>query len=141
VSKGKADFIPEAMEALGVQRLFHSVAQRPGKPFWFGTGPQAQAVFAFPGNPVSTFAGYCRYFRPYVNWKQGIEEPEKKAVLAKGITFRPDLALCLQVMTWVGQDGQLMDDPVPGNGSGDSANLRECEGFLGLHRGRQKFKA
>jgi len=36
VSKGKFDFIPEVLDTLGVKKLFHKIAQRPGKPFWFG---------------------------------------------------------------------------------------------------------
>jgi len=36
VSKGKFDFIPDVLNELGVQKLFHRVKQRPGKPFWFG---------------------------------------------------------------------------------------------------------
>jgi molybdopterin molybdotransferase len=34
VSKGKADHIPDILTALGVEKLFHRVAQKPGKPFW-----------------------------------------------------------------------------------------------------------
>ncbi len=37
VSKGKFDFLPEVFDELGVEKLFHKVAQRPGKPFWFGS--------------------------------------------------------------------------------------------------------
>ena len=55
VSKGKFDFIPEVLDSLGVEKLFHRVKQRPGKPFWFGK-KEDKTVFAFPGNPVSTFA-------------------------------------------------------------------------------------
>ncbi|MDD7915171.1 molybdopterin molybdotransferase MoeA [Polaribacter ponticola] len=34
VSKGKYDFLPEVFDELGVEKLFHKVAQRPGKPFF-----------------------------------------------------------------------------------------------------------
>lgn len=42
VSKGKFDFLPEVLDELGVEKYFHKVKQRPGKPFWFGkkTRPQ-----------------------------------------------------------------------------------------------------
>ena len=36
VSKGKADFLPQALRESGVEELFHRVAQRPGQPLWFG---------------------------------------------------------------------------------------------------------
>ena len=32
VSKGARDFVPALLDSLGCQRLFHGVAQRPGKP-------------------------------------------------------------------------------------------------------------
>ena len=39
VSKGKFDYVPEALADLGVLKLFHKIKQRPGKPFWFGKAP------------------------------------------------------------------------------------------------------
>ncbi len=54
VSMGQFDFVPQALEELGVKQVFHKVAQRPGKPMWFGIAPSGSAVFALPGNPVST---------------------------------------------------------------------------------------
>ena len=53
VSMGQRDFVPGVLQELGVERVFHKIAQRPGKPMWFGIGPRGQAVFALPGNPVS----------------------------------------------------------------------------------------
>ena len=54
VSKGKFDFVPKVLRALGVEEVFQQVAQQPGRPMWFGIGPQGQSVFGLPGNPVST---------------------------------------------------------------------------------------
>src|SRR5262249_7533547 len=36
VSAGRRDLVPEALEALGVRRVFHKVRLKPGKPIWFG---------------------------------------------------------------------------------------------------------
>lgn len=36
VSMGKFDYLPEVCEELGIEKLFHKIKQRPGKPFWFG---------------------------------------------------------------------------------------------------------
>ncbi|MEM6723599.1 MAG: molybdopterin molybdotransferase MoeA, partial [Bacteroidota bacterium] len=46
VSKGKFDYVPGALAELKAEKLFHRVAQRPGKPFWFGTAPSGTVVFA-----------------------------------------------------------------------------------------------
>lgn len=43
VSKGKFDYLPEVFDELGVQKLFHRVSQRPGKPF--GWEPTNSVVF------------------------------------------------------------------------------------------------
>ncbi|HEY1054442.1 MAG TPA: molybdopterin molybdotransferase MoeA, partial [Emticicia sp.] len=66
VSAGKFDFVPQALENQGVRKLFHKVSQRPGKPFWFGVKDD-KAVFALPGNPVSTFMCLHRYFKPWLD--------------------------------------------------------------------------
>ena len=71
VSKGKFDFIPEILEELGVEKLFHKVAQRPGKPFWFGR-KEKKTVFAFPGNPISTFVSCLKYFIPWFQKSIGL---------------------------------------------------------------------
>jgi len=39
VSMGKADYVPQVLADLGVHLIFHKVSQRPGKPLWFGKGP------------------------------------------------------------------------------------------------------
>ena len=72
VSMGKFDLVPAALAACGVRQVFHKVAQRPGKPFWFGAGPQGNAVFALPGNPVSTLVCLARYVLPAVDRAMGI---------------------------------------------------------------------
>ena len=71
VSKGKFDYLPDILEELGVEKLFHRVAQRPGKPFWYGKKNKV-SVFAFPGNPVSTFVGCLKYFYPWYQKSSGI---------------------------------------------------------------------
>ncbi|MEO6908179.1 MAG: molybdopterin molybdotransferase MoeA, partial [Abditibacteriaceae bacterium] len=50
VSMGKFDYVPRVLEELSVEKYFHKVQQRPGKPFWFGAHSHGALVFAFPGN-------------------------------------------------------------------------------------------
>lgn len=142
VSEGKFDFIPEVLEELGVKKLFHKVAQRPGKPFWFGRqGTDGPVVFALPGNPVSAFACTCRYVLPFLRKSLGLEaNMNVTARLASEVTFKPDLTYFMQVKTYF-QDGVLMAEPLIGNGSGDLANLNDADGFLELPRGRETFLA
>ncbi len=141
-SKGKFDYVPAALNALGVNKLFHKVAQRPGKPFWFGEAPNGTIVFALPGNPVSAFMCTMRYFRP---WLRKCLEMEPMgyahAVLAEDFKFKPDLTYFLQVRTFFeAETGRLMALPVEGHGSGDLANLVDADAFLELPQGKDKFK-
>lgn len=138
VSKGKLDFIPEVLYNLGVKKLFHRVKQRPGKPFWFGK-KEAKIVFAFPGNPVSTYVSCLKYFYPWYQKSVGLNfENENKAILAEDFYFKPDLTYFLQVGL-KNVEGKLMATPVSGKGSGDLANLVDADAFLELPNDRSNF--
>jgi molybdopterin molybdotransferase len=63
VSVGEFDFVKEALDALGVERRFWKVAQKPGKPLTFGTRG-ARLFFGLPGNPVSALVCFAVYVRP-----------------------------------------------------------------------------
>ena len=152
VSKGKFDFLPEVLDELDVNKLFHSVKQRPGKPFWFGcteplkigrreeTNTKKTIVFAFPGNPVSTFVGCLKYFYPW--YKKSVDlvyENHDKAILAQDFTFKPKLTYFLQVRL-ENKKGLLVAVPFAGNGSGDLANLVNADAFLELPDHQTNFK-
>lgn len=140
VSKGKFDFIPAALEAAGVKKLFHQVNQRPGKPFWFGRSPQGKIVFALPGNPVSTYMCFYKYITPWL-WKSlGAGVGAASAVLAEDFSFAPPLTYFLQVRVKT-ESGRLMAYPQAGGGSGDFANLKHADGFLELPPDQDTFKA
>ena len=140
VSKGKHDYVPGALEAAGVEKIFHRVKQRPGKPFWFGHHPQGKVVFALPGNPVSTFMCFHRYVKPWLLKSMGGDQhPMLKAVLSEDVTFAPDLTYFLNVQVDTSEDGQLMATPQAGHGSGDVTNLTRCHGFLELPADRSQF--
>lgn len=61
VSKGRYDFVPHALAALGAEVVFHGVAMRPGKPLLFAMLPGGIPFFGLPGNPVSSAVG-ARFF-------------------------------------------------------------------------------
>jgi molybdopterin molybdotransferase len=140
VSKGKFDFIPEALEAIGVKKKFHEVSQRPGKPFWFGVSKKGTVIFALPGNPVSTYMCFYRYVMPWL-WKSlAVKQKASQAVLSRDFTFAPDLTYFLQVQV-TNENGVLMAHPDAGGGSGDLSNLKNVDGFLELPKDKSAFKA
>jgi molybdopterin molybdotransferase len=140
VSKGKFDFIPRVLEECGVQKKFHEVTQRPGKPFWFGCTRSGKVAFALPGNPVSTFMCFYKYVHPWLIKSTGGTVALQSAILEKEVSFQPRLTYFLQVMT-VNKDGRLIAMPVFGGGSGDFANLKDVTGFLELPPDRTTFSA
>jgi len=141
VSKGKFDFIPDALESLGVKKLFHRIKQKPGKPFWFGTSEKKKVVFAFPGNPVSTFLCYHRYFVPWLKKSLGINKfGLKKAVLADDFAVKTNLTYYLQVESYIDQNGRVIAVPKVGRGSGDHSNLLLSDAFIELPGNTFNFK-
>jgi molybdopterin molybdotransferase len=139
VSEGKFDYIPKALEECGVKKLFHKVQQRPGKPFWFGKHDSGVLVFAFPGNPVSTFMCLHRYFIPWLEHSTGIIKKKTHAMLAEDFTFNPALQYFLQVKLQMNERAQLVAKPIEGHGSGDFANLLDTDAFMELPLERNNF--
>lgn len=142
VSMGKADFVPQVLAELGVERVFHKVSQRPGKPMWFGTGPDRQLVFALPGNPVSTMICARQYVLPALLDACGRrEKPVEYAVLAEAVTFRPRLTCYLPVRLTLSADGVLLATPAPTNTSGDFSALHGTDGYVELRLEQDEFEA
>lgn len=139
ISAGKFDFVPNALEALSVRKLFHKVRQRPGAPFWFGKHDNGLLVFALPGNPVSTFMCLHRYFLPWLMASWDVEQEKQYAILREDFVFTPPLQYFLQVKLSVNEEGRCLADPAMGNGSGDFANLVGMNAFMELPLERNNF--
>ncbi|HMO03398.1 MAG TPA: molybdopterin molybdotransferase MoeA [Kiritimatiellia bacterium] len=126
VSKGQFDHVPAALEQNQVTRLLHGIAQKPGKPLWFGTrGPAS--VFGLPGNPVSTLTVFRRYVVPYLQKLSGatVETP-RTVTLATPVAPHPTLTL----FTPVRLTDPATAEPVTYHGSGDLAALATSDGFV-----------
>lgn len=141
VSKGKFDYLPGALATCGVQKLFHKVAQRPGKPLWFGVHPDGATVFALPGNPVSSFMCLMTYGIDWLRRSSGLTpNVNPVAILNEDVTFKPDLTYFLEVKLEIGKEGKVYAHPARGNGSGDLANLLNGDAFIRLPQGRDEYK-
>jgi len=140
VSMGKFDLVPKALAQLGVQQVFHNIAQRPGRPMWFGIGPQGQAVFGLPGNPVSTLVCLIRYVIPAIAEAMGTRRslPERLA-LAAPVTVQPAVAYFLPVAIELDDWGRPWANPRPPNGSGDFLSLSGTDGFVELPPGPNTY--
>lgn len=142
VSMGQFDHVPKALMKLGVERVFHKVAQRPGKPLWFGVGPDGQRVFGLPGNPVSATCCATRYLIPMLLAAQGVERPETYTVeLATPATRVPTLTRYLPVKVEHDMIGRAMATPYPMPTSGDFSFLAATDGFVELAAGKEAAPA
>ena len=63
VSVGDYDFVLSAASVCGVEKLFHKIKQRPGKPLFFGK-KENKLVFGLPGNPSSVLTCFYQYVVP-----------------------------------------------------------------------------
>ena len=66
VSMGDFDYVHKELLELGVKQIFHGVAMKPGKPLFFGKLGK-KAVFALPGNTVSSFMTFEIMVKPYIS--------------------------------------------------------------------------
>ena len=142
VSMGKADYVPQVLADLGVRKVFHGISQRPGKPMWFGIGSQQQAVFALPGNPVSTLVCCRQYVLPALYFASGRAlAPHRTAILSENFSFEPKLTCFLPVRIASRDDGVVIATPAPTNTSGDFTALSGTDGYVELAQEQSVFPA
>ena len=131
VSKGKFDYLPNVWTELGVERLFHEVSQRPGKPLWFGRDPKNKTlVMGLPGNPVSSLVCLHRYF---------LNHREMTVKLAKEITFNKPLTYFLPVKIEFNK-GEVWAHPLEIKNSGEFTALAGSDGFIELPISQDVFQ-
>ena len=140
VSKGKFDLVPKVLRALGVEEVFRQVAQQPGRPMWFGIGPDNQAVFGLAGNPVSTLVCLIRYVVPAVASAMGRRAaPQEHISLAAPASIGRAVSYFLPIQIQQDQTGRSAALPRRPNGPGDFLALTGTDGFLELPPNLETF--
>ncbi len=136
VSMGQHDFVPEALRALGVRKIFHGIAQRPGKPMWFGIGPDGQAVFALPGNPLSALVCAFRHVLPALQRATGLRsESSINVSMSSTVATHPTFTCFVPVQVHHDEGGCAIARPMPAGTSGDFSRLPNTHGFVQLAPG------
>lgn len=90
-SVGVHDYVRPTIEKLGVEMKFWRVAVRPGHPLAFGT-TGTTAVFALPGNPVSSMVCFEEFVLPAMRRMMGYPRLYRRTLtarLAHPVTFSP----------------------------------------------------
>ena len=98
VSVGDYDFVYKAFDNCGVQRIFHNVKQKPGKPMYFGKYHNT-LVFGLPGNPSALLSCYYLFVVPALLKMMGSEtkKSEKRFLpLAASVSKKAGLTFFLK---------------------------------------------
>jgi molybdopterin molybdotransferase len=141
VSMGRFDLVPAVLEELGVHAIFHKVAQRPGKPLWFGMAPSGAAVFGLPGRPVSALVCLGRYVLPALSTSLGHKPPPPERIALGGpVSIEAPLTHFLPVRLEQDGSGRSWAMPVATNSSEHFTALAGTDGFVELPPGPNAYK-
>lgn len=140
VSMGKFDFTPKVLRNLQVEEIFYKVAQKPGKPLWFGTSNKKQLVFGLPGNPISALVCARYYVLPALVKASGSKKQiTLKGMLTEKIDFKKNFTFFHPITVTINNQAQILAQPVKFNGSGDFASLGKSDGFIELPQNKESF--
>lgn len=114
VSRGRYDFIPDALARHGAQLLFHKVAVRPGKPILLARLPDGVLYVGLPGNPMASAAGLRFFVEPVLRGLLGMP-PEQglPVVLQTPLQARPIWRQHLRARLLCDGAGQLSVQVLP----------------------------
>jgi molybdopterin molybdotransferase len=143
VSMGNFDYVPRALMAAGVERLFHGLAMKPGKPTFFGRRGR-KAAFGLPGNPMSTFVNFEILVRPHLYRRMGLERGARvlPAVLASTIARQEcDRVEFLPARLDRAPSGELAVRPLPYHGSSMLSVLSVADCLIEVGIGVSRLEA
>jgi len=129
VSAGDADYVPGVLAELCVEKLFHKVAIKPGKPIWSGKTKNG-IVFALPGNPFSCLVTFILFVQHYINACNGLPVLKPERYLLKGERQKKSSFDEFYPVKIINNQHQVQ--PLPFNGSGDIQAVLFADG-IALH--------
>ena len=131
---GRFDYVREVFMALGVEEHFWRVAQKPGKPLFFGTG-SSTLIFGLPGNPVSSYIGFMEWVWPVLESMMGQKRTHKvTGILKKPFPRERGKYRLLFGEAWI-ENGQLVCQPSDKIGSHMLSSSLSSNCILGTERG------
>lgn len=137
VSVGEEDHVKTAVSQLGVIDLW-KVAMKPGKPLAYGRIGDADFI-GLPGNPVSTFATFVLFARPFLLKRMGATQlrPTVYRVRAASEWLKSgDRREFLRGQTRPADDGELEVYLYPNQSSGVLTSAVWANGFVDLDIGQ-----
>jgi molybdopterin molybdotransferase len=118
VSMGRYDFVPQALEHIGAETLFHKVAIRPGKPLLFARLPGETLLFGLPGNPIAVAVGLRFFVEPALRVMLGLPiETPRRVPLFNAYSKKPRLRFHLKSRLRIDAQGRLAVEVLDGQES------------------------
>ncbi len=134
VSVGDKDYIPAAAQSLGLHPHFWKLAQKPGKPLWFGSG-EAGMLLGIPGNPGAVWICLAIHVVHILDRLEGRSQPRphwQAGRLAQAIRGDGTRTQWLRVQQRVTADGQVLLGPLPAQESHMLSNLASTNAIVRL---------
>ena len=131
VSVGEADYVRDALEALGKVSLW-KVAMKPGRPLAFGKVVNA-AFFGLPGNPVSAMVTFYQFVLPAINKAMGIKDTTTLSFKVVSLSFlkkRPGRVEYQRGILSHDNSGELVVSNTGGQGSGILSSMANANCFI-----------
>ncbi|TJY58182.1 molybdopterin molybdotransferase MoeA [Sinimarinibacterium sp. CAU 1509] len=129
VSVGDRDLLPGTAEALGAQRLFWKVSQKPGKPLY--SAQRGRCLFlGLPGNPGAVLINLAVFVRRALDRLEGLDAPgPQRAVGRLGDRARCDAHrdTWLRVRRSVDAEGRVLLLPLGRQASHMISNLAQAD--------------
>ena len=125
VSVGSRDYLPDAARTVGVRQVFWKVAQKPGRPLFFGMREKT-VLLGLPGNPASVLVGLVFHARRVLDLLEGTTAPGPRLTSAKlmqAVKADPTRDLLLRMNLSLNPDGMIQLDPLPKQESHMLSNL------------------
>jgi molybdopterin molybdotransferase len=145
VSKGSHDLVHDILGELGIERVFHGVKLKPGKPAYFGSRLDTAGakvtelrrktfVFGLPGNPASTFTVFDLLVRPLIALLSGAPDEELAAeplrARVAGVPFKKNWReQAVPTSLRCESDGTLIAELGPSKPSGDPFGLTKGKAY------------
>ena len=136
VSVGEEDHVKAAVQSLGRLDLW-KVAMKPGKPIAYGAIGAADFL-GLPGNPVSAFATFCLFARPFLLKRMGASRVLYRAFPVRAAHAWPQTGSrreFLRALLVSGSDGQGEVRLFPNQGSGVLTSVVWADGLVDLPAG------
>ena len=142
ISVGDYDFVKEALNDLGMERVFWRVAMKPGKPMAFGM-IGGKPVFGLPGNPVSSMVSFEQFARPALLKMMGHRQIFRtviEAVLKEDINAEPGKRHFIRSRVSL-ENGRYVATTTGAQGSGILNSMLRANGLVVIFEDRGLVRA